>query len=373
MTAVDDRFAELYELAGAQCEGTLSPQQLARLEELVLADADQRRQYVLYMHTHAQIEEATQEQGAGVGPACRAGLSEVEPSATGATIRPFPFIHYSGTLHSLVGVLSSYAVASLILIAGILAAWARDSRTPSVAQRASQVVPGENLLLLPILAGRGTMGVGKVTRLTDCQWADQNYTLAVGADVGAGQVLTVASGRLEITYVGGAKVTVEGPAIFMPGPRNNGILVLGKVRVETPRATDRPLFCVYAGAAAVTETGGCCFGASVRPGRAERRVRFSGQDRVSRGGISGPDAVRRGREELGVGGTRSQRHFSRLLRHRRQAVARFCERVAQRVPGDRRGNEATEREPQAAPQFLEVAIAARTSRAGGRRAARKGL
>jgi hypothetical protein len=274
MTAAGDRFAELYELAGAQCEGLLSPQQLARLEELVLADADQRRQYVLYMHTLAQIEEATQE-GAGIGPACqaglpvgpayRAGLSAVEPSAPGATSRPFPsIIHYSSTLHPLLGVLSSYAVASLILIAGILAAWARDSRMPGVAQRASQVVAGKkNMLLLPIIAHRGAIGVGKVTRLTDCQWADLTYALAVGADVCAGQVLTLASGSLEITYLGGAKVTLEGPAIFMPGPRNNGMLVLGKVRVETPRATDRPLFCVYAGAAAVTETGGCCFGASV--------------------------------------------------------------------------------------------------------------
>ena len=117
MNAVGDRFAELYELACAQCEGTFSPHQIARLENLVLADADQRRQYVLYMHIHAQIEEAAQEEGAGlrgqgVGPACRAGLFRDQGSGFGvresdAASCPFPSIHHSGTFHPLAGVLLS--------------------------------------------------------------------------------------------------------------------------------------------------------------------------------------------------------------------------------------------------------------------------
>ena len=41
-----DHLTELYELAGAQCEGVLTPQQAVGLEELVLADAGLRRRCI---------------------------------------------------------------------------------------------------------------------------------------------------------------------------------------------------------------------------------------------------------------------------------------------------------------------------------------
>ena len=101
MTAENDRFAELYELAGAQCEGTLSPQQLARLEELVLGDANQRRQYVVYMHTHGRIEEGKHEPEDGKSrseeqPACgwRVRLFVIRSSSIEPALGPhFPAFH----------------------------------------------------------------------------------------------------------------------------------------------------------------------------------------------------------------------------------------------------------------------------------------
>ncbi len=55
MNAVE-HLTELYELAGAQCEGVLTARQAARLEELVLSDAGLRRRYIVYMQVHAQAE-----------------------------------------------------------------------------------------------------------------------------------------------------------------------------------------------------------------------------------------------------------------------------------------------------------------------------
>jgi hypothetical protein len=255
MTTAGDHFAELYELAGAQCEGAFLPQQLARLEDLVLADADQRRQYVLYMHVHAQIEEAAQEEGT-VGPACRARPSEAEHSASDAASRLFPsLVHPFGTLHPLVGVLLSYTVAAVLLGAGILAAWTRDSRMPATAPRASQAAVAS-------YDNRGKWLIAKVTGLSHCQWADLNKAVTLGADVAAGQVLVLESGLLELTYTSGARATLQGPAIFWVGSYG-GMLLQGKVTAETPPVTERPLFCVVARTVVVTERGNCQFGVDV--------------------------------------------------------------------------------------------------------------
>ena len=160
MTVEKDRFAELYELSGAQCDGALSSQQLARLEELVLGDPGQRRQYVLYMHTHAQIEEAAQEWEAD--PAPRAGLEIQEadpapraglPAGDPSLARPFGVSHNQlevkgpegdvpeppphplavgipcpAASHAIFGLSFAYAVAALVMAVGVAAAWVCDSR-----------------------------------------------------------------------------------------------------------------------------------------------------------------------------------------------------------------------------------------------------
>ena len=78
----------------------------------------------------------------------------------------------------------------------------------------------------------------------------------------AGQVLVLESGLLEITYKGGARAILQGPVIFMAGS-HGGMLLLGKLSAETPRPTDRPLFCVVTGTLVVTEHGDCQFGMDV--------------------------------------------------------------------------------------------------------------
>ena len=50
------RSIELDELVNAQCEGVLTDQQAAQIEELLAGDAELRRDYILYMHVHALAE-----------------------------------------------------------------------------------------------------------------------------------------------------------------------------------------------------------------------------------------------------------------------------------------------------------------------------
>src|SRR5262245_43125351 len=50
-----DQRRELQELADAAVEGRLTPEQIRRLEALVLADGAARRFYVEYLHQHASL------------------------------------------------------------------------------------------------------------------------------------------------------------------------------------------------------------------------------------------------------------------------------------------------------------------------------
>ena len=53
---MNDDLSQLYELAYAQCEGELTAVQAARLEELVVGNADLRRRYIVYMQVSAWAE-----------------------------------------------------------------------------------------------------------------------------------------------------------------------------------------------------------------------------------------------------------------------------------------------------------------------------
>ena len=81
---------------------------------------------------------------------------------------------------------------------------------------------------------------------------------------------------MEIAYNCGARVTLEGPAAFDVDSPNSGILHLGKATVRTPKAADRPLFCVLSPTALVTERGDCEFGLMVHESRASRVCVFRG-------------------------------------------------------------------------------------------------
>ena len=88
--------------------------------------------------------------------------------------------------------------------------------------------------------------------------------------------LVFSQGLVEITYNCGARVTLEGPAAFDVDSPNSGILHLGKATVRTPKAADRPLFCVLSPTALVTERGDCEFGLMVNQSRASRVCVFRG-------------------------------------------------------------------------------------------------
>ncbi len=322
MTVASDYHSELYELAGAQCEGTMTADQTTRLEELVLGDDRLRRMYILYMHVHACAEER------GVGDQRRgmAGLPAIDGEAgfgvrdsgfgiqgsgslsAGAVVElpsgqwprtpdpepPSPTLsttHYPLPTSDFVGSWAfSYMVATVIMGVAILGFWAyKITHHQHIAEAPSQSVPSD--------ARQEMVFVGRITGMVDVKWSDDpRYLPPPGyAHVPLGRKYILDSGLLEITYDSGAKVILEGPCTYEVESTAGGYLALGKLtaRVEKERSEVRgqrsdhyplptihyPLFSVRTPTAVVTDLG-TEFGVEVSDeGATESRV-FRGSVKV---------------------------------------------------------------------------------------------
>ena len=115
--------------------------------------------------------------------------------------------------------------------------------------------------------------VGKITGTSNCQWADGSAAARAGDPVPMGRTYVMTEGLLEITYDCGAKVIVEGPAIYAAFSHNGGALCLGKVTaaagkldrgrlIAAERAKGRlppsptvAAFCVNTPSAVITDKG----------------------------------------------------------------------------------------------------------------------
>ena len=271
VTVVPDDFAELDELAGAQCEDRLTPEQLARLEQLVLGGAAQRLQYIWYMHTHAHAEQANQEQkddgpkiaeqlgcaieavaaekthdGCGViGGGNESPFAEPvdAPRPTGSLGSPIPPIDVMERFAAfrlpvlqpfLGGVVLSYGLAMLLLGAATFAAW--TWRLPEAAPQVAR-----NMVLAPAAAPVGVAppNVARIIRSVGCGWARADV-MRDGADVSLGSTFYFTTGRLEIRYNIGAKVVIQGPALFVVDAPNGGCLRFGNVFVQLEPGARRP-------------------------------------------------------------------------------------------------------------------------------------
>jgi hypothetical protein len=247
MTSPLAGFQELYELVGDQCEGRLTPSQVSRIEELVLGDADQRRRYILCMHTQGQIERSKQRRMDD--PVLGDSGQDREDSDAGPMIHRMPahadfaggaaptdhslfVIHHFGPLS---GVLFSYALAALVFAVGAIATWwwgAANGLTQlaqeavlTPAQRATAATDPEP----PIVA--------KITAMSNCQWPwpYSQDMVRVADPVPAGRAYVMTSGLLEITYESGAKVILQGPVAYMARSLNGGTLLLGKLTVRAAK------------------------------------------------------------------------------------------------------------------------------------------
>ena len=155
-------------------------------------------------------------------------LTQSDPSSSdmGSSATLSPAVPISGSLSNIVhgtinyfpeGMPLAYLIATVVTGLGILiASHVYMSRPEQVAQQPAPLP--SSLASLPLM-------VGRITAMADCLWVGD---AASSRDVRLGQRYQLAAGLMEVTFAGGAKVVLQGPATFQV-ESNGGYLAAGRL------------------------------------------------------------------------------------------------------------------------------------------------
>jgi hypothetical protein len=257
MSGPQDWMAELNDLLERLVEHRLTAEDRTRLNALLAQGVEPRRYYRDYLRLHCALElriggpgfepgsagpseeciggemqsEATDAQGSAISD-CKCEIDKTAATRVPSLTSPF-FLLPSMTG----GAVLCYAMTLLVLAAGLTAAqfWtlADDSQqlVSSIASSPIQVVSAPN----PGPSGPGPIVIATVTGTSGCRWADASPAARPAEQVIIGHTYALVSGLLEIRYNTGAKVILEGPAVFSADRTNGGALRFGKLTVLAPK------------------------------------------------------------------------------------------------------------------------------------------
>ncbi len=236
MRAMNDMLTEFYDLANAQCEGELTAAQGARLEELVVGNADLRRRYIVYMQMNAGIEMDASLTKCNV---------QYSPPTRVFQPTPLPLGFLGNAYHGMVGFFSqevpfSILIATLVFgLAGLIGSMMTVDHHTQLAGRSTTAtdrpfVSNKEAAKSPV--PEKMEYVGRITSMVDCVWSDdKGFLPPSGNYVALGREYKLDAGLMEITYNTGARVILQGPCMFTAESAAGGYLSLGKLtaRVES--------------------------------------------------------------------------------------------------------------------------------------------
>lgn len=204
---------ELQRMVGEFCHGTLAEADGALLDKVLEKDIEARQFYNNYMFLHAELYA----QHANVG--CQSAVESLERRAAEMeAVSPFAArparLPWLAIAAALVGV----AIGS-----SWLTYWASTSGPASstVAQSAKNGVDR-------------SLPVAKITATRNCLWTDPLSNVGFGSTLYGGQQLSLAAGLIEVTFLDGAQVVVEGPAKFDVQDAGLGELHEGRIAAVVP-------------------------------------------------------------------------------------------------------------------------------------------
>lgn len=265
---------ELQNLIDRQCEGVLTNEEAARLDERVRGNEDACRFYcdytsllgILFLE-HAQDEPP----GSILAGWVNSELEDKCRQQPGSTV-----LGFLGDIFRAGGdALGRPLVLSLLFTVGIPGI----ILTLLLVHLGSQPAPvnlTQTVNELPRQAPR--MIAARITRTHRCVWGENQPEASLNSDLATGQLLELREGLAEITFTGGAKVIMEGPATLDVNTGARGFLRGGKLVAHVPKGAEG--FAVATPLATFVDLG-TEFGLSVNPqGVAEANV-FKGKVEVA--------------------------------------------------------------------------------------------
>ena len=317
-------------LAVRYLDGSASPEEVERLDALLVADPARREWFATLCIVVTGLGEVSAAPSPSQGDAESPEIN-IPPPINNPSL-------FGDAYHGTMGFFSqevplAWLITTVIMGMLLLGAWAiKVTNHQHIAEAPSQSVPSD--------VRQEMVFVGRITGMVDVKWSDDLHYLPPlrYAHVPLGRKYILSSGLLEITYDSGAKVILEGPCTYEVESTAGGYLSLGKLtaKVEKGRSevrgqrsdhyplstTHYPLFSVRTPTAIITDLG------------TEFAVEVDGQDAamvcVFEGAVSVVDRNSQGRELVRAGeaiqmasGTirrvdsgKASKHFVRRIRPR---------------------------------------------------------
>jgi hypothetical protein len=220
MTDEADRWEELRTLLEALCEERITPEQMERMEHLVLADPENEAFYLRFMHLHADVirEFAGVLPGLGEGPRDRAsgGVIDASPPAT-----PGP---HPGGLLARGRAWLPWAVAIAACLTLMLVVWRRPGASPPPRSPGTVTGGGET--------------VARVIELDGALWEPADGPPLAEGDALKAQRLRLRSGRAMLGFLSGVMLTMEGPADLDLVSIDRVFCRRGKLRARVPEGAE---------------------------------------------------------------------------------------------------------------------------------------
>jgi hypothetical protein len=223
---------ELERLIEALCQGSISAEEAARLNDLLARDPTARTSYLERLWMDAELFATFLDSEAGKpieAVTFHPNRQPVESVTTSvANIAKSRAVRF----------LSSYsawlAVAAALLIACLGSGWlaflGARGHGPLAFLRgewsAQSGAPNES-------AGEI---VAQITGTRDCSWVDGQLGFGFGSPLRVGETLNLQNGLVELTFKNRARLVLEGPALFTVPGGNEATLITGRMSAAVPRA-----------------------------------------------------------------------------------------------------------------------------------------
>jgi len=269
-----EQIDELCALIQALYDERITPEERTRLEEWVCRDKTACRIYAQYMNLFASIHwDKSQE------PPPAPASPPRESQATRAPVLGFLGDIFQAGAHLLsrpfaLSLLFAIALPGLILVVLLVNLRSQPAARVAVQPEVTRPIP-----TAPVAAGP----VARVTQAHQCVWEKEGDGLAVGARLASGRLLRLSKGLLEVTFDGGARVLLSGPATFDATSAKEGRLRTGSLVAHVP--AEARGFAVDTPAARIVDLG-TEFGVRVEDeGRAADVQVFQGEVELTSPGV----------------------------------------------------------------------------------------
>ena len=244
----------LEELLNRYVDGSLGEPLRRELEQMLLDSPEARDAFWRFVGLHSRIRDDFQS---------RPGRS-VAVDATPSIVLHIDADRPNGVWPSAVSWLTqtgpiSYMVATLVLCAMLLSAWAYQITH-------NDQLADDRSFDARLDESTEAIYVGRVAGMKDCRWVNDSFGTMVGASVTLGREYELTSGLLEIAYASGAKVILEGPCRYTADSHAGGFLKQGRLVARVEEGGERR------GERGGRSGGSAALAASAKPQAASPRV-----------------------------------------------------------------------------------------------------